>query len=478
MKPQLKILDEGELWEIHCASLEILERVGVAVQDEQARTLLQGVGAKLGHSDLVRFPAKVVQHALDGCAPVVLLHGRGGRPPMRVGADRMYFGTCGYSSSVIDWKSGELRRALLSDLEETSRLTEQLEHIDFIMPPISPEDVPVELVDRYQWRSAFLYTTKHVLNQCYGAEGFRDMLGMATDVAGGLEDLQAEPFVSLLISITSPLTLRRDACEVIIGGGENRIPLFIYAGPMAGATAPSTLAGCLALANAEVLAGIVLAKAVNEDVPVIYASWARTLDMKYGNVSLGAPEFGLLRAATAQLAQMYGLPSGGGGLLTDSKLPDAQSGYEKLGTAILPALSGLNMISGAAAYAGETVSTLQGYVIDDEVAGWVKRVVAGFETDDDRLALDLVADQGPGGQFIKEEHTLHYFRKEMWIPSLSDREGTSGWIERGGLGVRQRAQRLIEKKLASYLPPDLPQGVAERLERLGHVSSSLQSPAT
>ncbi|MGC8874426.1 MAG: trimethylamine methyltransferase family protein [Chloroflexia bacterium] len=474
MKPTFFVLSDREVWNIHCASLDVLENVGVAVHQERAREILLEAGAVPSGGTRVRLPARLVKGALERCAPVVLLYGREGQPPLRVGGDRVYFGTCGYPSNVVDWHTGEIRAPRLSDLEETARLTDVLDNIDFIMPPLSPDDVPVELVDRYQWMATLLNTRKHVLNQCYGETGFRDLVAIASEIAGGLEALQREPFVSLLVSTTSPLTLRVDASEVIIGGAELGLPLFIFAGPMAGATAPCSLAASLTLANAEVLAAIVLAKAVNESVPVIYASWARTLDMKYGNVTLGAPEFAMLRTAATQMAHLYGLPCGGGGLLTDAKVPDAQAGYEKLGTALLPALAGMNMICGAAAYGAEVVLSLEGYIIDDEVAGWVKRVLSGFAVDEERLALSLIAAQGPGGQFVKEEHTLRFFRQEMWIPTLSDREGTTGWLERGAQEIRARARRLIEKKLQQYRPLDLPAGTRERVAAIIEQSAAGQ----
>jgi trimethylamine--corrinoid protein Co-methyltransferase len=373
---------------------------------------------------------------------------------------------------VLDWKTGEMRPPRLSDLEQAACLTDVLDNIDFIMPPLSPADVPQTHVDRYQWMICLLNTRKPIVNQCYDAAGFRDFLAMASEVAGGQENLQRQPFVAPLVCITSPLTLRRDACEVIMGSAELSLPLFVVVGPMAGGTAPSTLAGSLIISNAEALAALVLAKAADEAAPFIYASWARTLDMKYANVALGAPEFGLLRVASAQLAQMYGLPCGGGGLLTDSQLPDAQAGYEKLGTALLPALAGLNMICGAAAYGGELVLTLEGYIVDDEVIGWVKRVLEGFQVDEERLGLDLIAAQGPGGQFIEEDHTLRYFRQEMWIPTLSDRAATVTWMERGGLDVLDRARRLIREKPGQYKPLSLPEGMRGRLQRI--IDSSVQ----
>jgi trimethylamine--corrinoid protein Co-methyltransferase len=382
MKPSIKVLSDQELWDIHCASLDTLENVGVDVHDEQAREILVSAGAIAGSAVRIRLPAKLVKAAVDKCAPVVLLHGREGLPPLRIGGSRVCYGTCGYPTSVLDWQSGELRSARVSDLEEAARLTDVLENIDFILPPLSPVDVPQDYVDRYQWMACLLNTRKPIVNQCYDAAGFRDLVAMASEVAGNQENLCRAPFVAPLVCVTSPLTLHREACEVIMGSADLSLPSFVMAGPMAGGSAPSTLAGSLTMANAEVLAAIVLAKAVNDAAPFIYASWARTLDMKYANIALGAPEFALLGAASSQLARMYGLPCGGGALLTDSQLPDAQAGYEKLGTALLPALAGWNMICGAAAYGGELVLTLEGYIIDDEVIGWVKRVLDGFAVDE------------------------------------------------------------------------------------------------
>ncbi len=466
MRPSIEVLSDKELWDIHCATLDTLENVGVDVLDEQARDALLGGGAIAGSSGRVRMPAQLVKSALDKSAPVALIYGREGLPPLRIGGNRVHYGHCGYPHMTLDWQTGELRLARLSDLEETARLTDVLDDTDFIMPPVTPDDVPVEYVDRYQWMTTLLNTRKPIVNQCYGADGFRDLVAMASEVAGGLDNLCREPFVSPLVCITSPLRLRRDACEVIMGSAELSLPLFVEAGPMAGATAPSTLAGCLTMANAEVLAALVLAKVVNEAAPFIYASWARIMDMKYGNVAVGSPEFGVLRVAWAQLGRMYGLPCGGGGLLTDSNLPDAQAGYEKLGTALLPALAGLNMICGTASYGAELVLSLEGYIIDDEIIGWVKRVLAGFAVDEERLALDLIAAQGPGGQFVREEHTLRFFRQEMWIPTLSDRAGTTSWIERGELDTRARSRELVKKKLGQYQPLSLPEDMAERLQAI------------
>lgn len=466
MKPSIKVLSDPELWDIHCASLDTLENVGVDVHDERAREALLNAGAVADGTERIRLPAKLVKASLDRCSPVVLLHGREGLPPLRVGGSRLYYGTCGYPTSVLDWQTGEFRLPRVSDLKEAVRLTDVLENIDFIMPPLSPEDVDQDHVDRYQWMTALLNTRKPIVNQCYDAAGLRDLVEMASEVAGSREELCRRPFVAPLVCTTSPLILHRDACEVIMGSAELSLPLFVLSGPMAGGSAPATLAGVLTMTNAEVLAAIVLAKAVNEAAPFIYASWARTLDMKYANIALGAPEFALLRGASAQLARMYGLPCGGGGLLTDSQLPDAQAGYEKLGTALLPALAGFNMICGAASYGGELVLSLEGYVIDDEVIGWVKRMRQGFAVDPERLALDLIAAQGPGGQFVQEDHTLNYYRKEMWIPTLSDRSATAAWQQKGALSVRARARQLIKEKLEQYQPLSLPGDMPDRLQAI------------
>ena len=231
--------------------------------------------------------------------------------------------------------------------------------------------------------------------------------------------------------------------ELIVETSEQGLPLFIESGPMSGGTSPATLASTVVLANAELLSSFVLAKAVNPAVPLIYASWARILDMRAATVSHGGPEFPLLRMATTQMAKYYGLPSGGGGILADTKSIDVQLGMEKLGTGLLPALADTNMVVGMGLFADENAISLETLVIDHEICGWIKRVMRGIEVTDETTDLSVFEAVGPGGDFVGTGFTLEHFRKEMFIPKIMDR----GFLSLGKRSDRQRHAETCKKTL-------------------------------
>ena len=216
----------------------------------------------------------------------------------------------------------------------------------------------------------------------------------------------------------------------------------------------------------EILNSFVLAKLVNPAVPVVYASWARILDMKSAGVSHGGPEFGMLRVGTTQLAKFYNLPSGGGGILADSKLIDVQMGMEKLGTALLPALAGTNMILGMGLFAEENTMSLEALMIDYEVAGYVQRVLQGILVNDYTTDLSIFKKVGPSGTFIDKRHTLENFRKEMWIPSITSRGTLDVTLDPNLSGMRSNAKKAIEKFMQAYRPPSLPDDIEAKLEEI------------
>ncbi|MEW6081663.1 MAG: trimethylamine methyltransferase family protein [Bacillota bacterium] len=459
------VLDEGQLEAISNTSLRILERVGVTVHEPEALSLLEKAGARVDWPrSRATIPHRLVSEALCQSSPVVSLYWRDGSRKLEVGGDNVYFGTIGFPTAVVDWSSGSYRLSPTSaDLQEAVRVADMMENVDFIMPPASLSDCPAGRMDRHQWMISFLGSEKHIVNQTFGRQGAQAALAMAR-VLGGKAAL-SRPFLTFLVSVTSALTLRQDAAETILEGARAGVPLCIYSGPMAGATSPVTLAGTLAQGNAEALAGIVLAKVSNPGVPVIYGSWTRAMDMKYANVAFGSPEFALLRVASCQLAKHYGLPSAGGGILCDSKVPDAQFAYEKMMTALLPAMARMNMIVGMGLVGHENVLSLEGLVIDNEIAGYVRRALQGVSVDEERLAFDLIERLGPGGQFLAEDHTLRHFRQELWVPDLTNREGHVLWLQGGSRDIRDRARERIQECLSGWEAPRVPAGAVQEMAR-------------
>jgi trimethylamine--corrinoid protein Co-methyltransferase len=235
---------------------------------------------------------------------------------------------------------------------------------------------------------------------------------------------------------------------------------------MSGGTSPATLASTVLLANAELLSSFVLAKAVNATVPLVYASWARILDMRAATVSHGGPEFPLLRMATTQMAKYYNLPSGGGGILADTKSIDVQLGMEKLGTGLLPALAETNMVVGMGLFADENAISLETLVIDNEVTGWIKRAMDGIEVSDATTDLSVFQEVGQGGDFVSTDHTLENFRKEMFLPKIMDRGFLSLYKDQKEKCMRERARKYYSEIIEKFVAPDLPENIEKILDSI------------
>ena len=469
MQPSIQMLSQGEIERIDATTRRILHEVGILVENRDALELFQDAGAEVDFENkLVRIPHDVIVGAIEKCEPYVSLHGRGDREPMSVGGANTYFGTTGFPTNLLDHETGKYRSCLYEDLVTATRLADVLNPPDYILPNIGATDVPAEYVDLYEFKAAITNTGKHIQAQAQGKDNLRKIIAMAEFIAGGSEALRENPFFSILVTLTSRLNLRPDSTELIIEGATKGLPLFISSGPMSGATSPATLATTLITANAELLGSIVLAKTVNPCVPVIYASWARTMDMKTGSVCVGAPEFGMLRVGTTQMAKFYNLPSGGGGTLTDSKWADAQMGAELLSTSLLPMLCGTNLIQGMGLLGGMNSASLEAMAISSEIISYVKRIQRGIRVSEDTANIGIFKEVGPLGNFLTTQHTLDHFRKEMWTPSGFDRSSITVGEDKASSHFENYTKHAIREALAAHQPPELPEDCDKRLEEIIH----------
>ena len=467
MKPRIRVLSDAECLKIDQASRSLLMEVGVQTDNEEALELFHQAGAFVdSKSRMVKIPSHVINKTLAMCSSCVRLYDRKGGTPLLIGGDRVYFGTVGIATNVLDFNTNSYRQVVCDDLRDIIRLSDALDPPDFILIPATPTDVPSSIVDMVEFKYLLMNTRKHFIGEAQNRRNLKKCIAMAVEVAGSLEAIQKHPFFSVLVCLTSPLLLRTDAIELIVETAKLGLPLFIESGPMSGGTSPATLASTVVLANAELLASFVLAKAVNPAAPLIYASWARILDMRAATVSHGGPEFPLLRMATTQMAKYYGLPSGGGGILADTKSIDVQLGMEKLGTGLLPALADTNMVVGMGLFADENAISLETLVIDHEVCGWINRVRRGIDVSDDTTDISIFAKVGPGGDFVGTEHTLQFFRTEMFIPKIMDRGFLSLDKDPAAKCMRTRARRHFKEVMDRYVPPVLADSIETKLDEI------------
>ena len=456
---QFKPLTDDQVRRIHDAALSILERTGVRVEEPEALRLFQDAGAIVDSDDSrVRLPRSLVEDAVDWAPSRVLLAGRDPKWDLELEGGRVHIGTGGAALNVLDLETGHRRAAVLHDVAELARLVDALDNIHFYLVPVYPTDLDEDVIDVNTYYASLANTTKHVQAGIYAVQGIRDTVEMCERIVGGAEALRERPIVSFITCwLVSPLRLATDVTTLLIETCRQRIPVVLSAAPMAGSTAPVTLAGMLAQLTAEQLSGVVLTQLAHRGAPLLIGPIPATADMQSGRYLAGAAEFGLTNAAMAQMAQFYRLPIYNSAGMTDAKTADIQAGFEKAMSAVLTVLAGSNFIHHAAGML-ENMSMVaaEQFVIDNEILGMAMRVLQGVEVNDDTLALDVIDKVGPGGHFLMADHTIRHMRSEFYYPSaVVDRKGWDMWLEDGAQDAVQRARQTARDILSNHQPESL-----------------------
>lgn len=461
-----RMLTDAQLGEIHHASLEILRRTGVHVYDAEALALLQDAGCVVDEVQRVRFPAGVVEEALAAAPSRVVLCGRDGQPRLFLEGKRTYFGTGSDLPHTRDLETGERRLSLLADVERATRLVDALPNLDFAMSMALPSDVPIEISDRYSFRAMVENTVKPLVFTAWDKTGLADIIAMAETVAGDADTLRLNPFLLAYLEPTSPLQHSEEVLHKLLLMADRGLPFVYSPGPVEGATAPVTPAGSLAMANAEVLSGLVIAQSRHRGTPFVYGSGSGPMDMKTTVATYAAPEFMLHMMATAELAHhYYHLPVWGFSGCSDAKLPDMQAGIESALWILWTGLSGANLVHDVGYIESGMTLSYEMMAIGDELISFVRRLLAGINFSPEQFALGVTAAVEPGGDFLSTDHTLDHFR-EAWYPRLLDRRDYTAWEEAGRPTLRQNARELVRRTLAEHEVPTLPAPVRGRLQEI------------
>ncbi|RLC98051.1 MAG: trimethylamine methyltransferase [Chloroflexi bacterium] len=462
---QYKPLTDDQVQRIHGAALSILARTGVSVEEREALRLFEEAGASVDRdTSRVRLPRSLVEDAVDWAPSRVVLAGRDPQWDLELEGAKVHIGTGGAALTVLDMETDQPRMAVLRDVAELARLVDALDNVHFYLVPVYPTDMGKDEVDVNTYYVSLANTTKHVQSGVYSVQGIRDTVEMCERIAGGAEALRERPIISFITSwMVSPLKFATDVTTLLIETCRQRIPVVLSAAPMAGSTAPVTLAGMLAQLTAEQLAGVVLTQLAQRGAPLLIGPIPATADMKTGRYLGGAAEFGLANGAMAQMAHFYHLPIYNSAGMTDAKTPDIQAGFEKGMSAVLAALAGSNFIHHAAGML-ENMSTVaaEQFVIDNDILGMAMRVVQGIEVNDETLGLDVIDEVGPGGHYLMADHTIRHMRSEFYYPSaVVDRQGRDMWQAGGGLDARDRAKQIARDILKDHQPKPLDPEIEE-----------------
>lgn len=464
MAPRFQALSRDQMRELHLASLEILERVGVRFYDEEAVEMMKRGGCQIDDGNLVKIPSWLVERALRSAPRRIMLCDREGRRIMPLEGRNCFFGPGSDCLHILDHRTGERRQAVLRDVVEGVTVCDYLSHIDFVMSMFYPWDVNQAVADRHQMEIMLLNTKKPIVFVTETLEGCIDAIEMAEVVAGGADELQRHPFVACYINVTTPLRHNKEALQKTLFLADKGLPFVYVPAVRRGITSPMTIAGSVALNNAGQLAGLVLSQLKREGTPFIICAGGavQTIDMRTMGSAYAGPDARFFEAA---LPDYYGLPRWGLAGCSDSKVADGQAAIEAALTLLVDVLNGANLIHDVGYLEGGLSGSLEMLVICDETIGWIKRLMEGLEINDETLALELTEEIGPDGQFMDTEHTYRHFRED-WYPELMDRRTYEDWAAKGANTLRERANQTVAEILESHKPPSLPADIEKGVKAI------------
>jgi trimethylamine--corrinoid protein Co-methyltransferase len=401
------------------------------------------------------------------------MYSRDGKNDLDLTKERVHLGTGGAAVKILDLETGKARSTTLQDLYQLTRLVDQLDNIHFLVRPCIPTDIPEEVYDVNVFYACLKATAKHVMAGVNDVEGFHRVLDLVSMVTGGLEKLKERPCISIITSFAiSPLKLDLATTRIMQEAVRNRIPVALSCAPMAGSTSPITMAGTLAQIHAEQLAGISICQLTNPGAPLLYGGIPGMANLRTMGYRGGAVECGMMNAAVHQLSDYIKVPNYNSSGLTDSKLPDAQAGWEKAMTTLLAAMGGSNYVHHAAGMLESMIAVaFEQFVIDDEIIGMSCKALKGIDVDPEHLALEVIDSVGPGGNFMMSPHTLKHMRQEYFDGNgVTDAKSRDNWEKEGSQDAFTRAREfvrtLLAKEAKSYISKEIDQAIREKFDIL------------
>jgi trimethylamine--corrinoid protein Co-methyltransferase len=465
MKPLIQFLSDQEVKILHQQGLQILEEIGMRLPHEAALELMSQNGAEIVAGDVVRFPKKLVHTAIEAVPKRkdVILYGRDPKHDVTFQKHEPALACMTMAVAVIDPHTRQRRSATDQDLAALTRLADQLENIRVNGGLVTPQEVPGAFNDWYTWATTIKNTTKHITGGMLGASCVQDAAKMGSIALENERRFRERPFISGWVLTLPPLGIDSESLEALMEMSRWKIPVMLSSGPILGTSSPVTLPGTIAQAHAEILGCITVSQLTNPGAPIVYTSFARGIDMKSGNISMACPEFGILKVALAQMGKYLDLPIRMPSMLRDSKVLDAQAGFE---TGMIGTVTGLiaDLMDGMQLDM-DLVVDFPDLVFCNDCMGGIRRMARDLVVDENSLALEVMKAVGPGGTFLSQDHTFENFRRELWIPKLLERRNWELWETDGSRDIFKVAEKkvleMLAEKPAALLSPEVQKKIDE-----------------
>ncbi len=462
-------LSDSDIRKIHETILIVLENTGLSDAPAAVIDRVTWAGGRFTEEGRLLFPAKLVEAALDGFQRRFTLHGQVPGFTMQLSGKNVHMGSGGASPSILDLKTGCYRASTLKDLYDACRLVDALSNVHFFSRSLVATDMPdLKTLDINTAYVCLIGTGKHVCVSAAAGAHVQDIARMCFAIAGSQEAFHARPFLSFNINhVTPPLRIAEDAFAVLEQAALYGIPVHANVFGQVGASSPVSLAGAVVQSMAEALAGGIFAWLVNPEAKVIFGPKPMITDLRTGGMSGGGGEQAVVMAAATQMAQFYDLPNVSIAGATDSKIADAQSGYEKCLSVCLAAHAGSNLITQACGMQASLLGcALESYVVDNDMLGGILSSLRPVEMNVDSLsaeAIDRVVRSA--GHFLGEQETLARMKSDFLYPDIADRRTPAEWEEEGGKEIREVAQHRTREILSSHYPDHVDADLDEYLRR-------------
>jgi trimethylamine--corrinoid protein Co-methyltransferase len=467
-RPKLELLETSQPGRIVDEAMEILEKIGVFVENAEGQRLLNDSGARVDKAqNRVHIPRKLVESCLKTAPDHIQVYDRDGDLRLDLRDDNVHFDPGSAALRIFDPELGQPREAVTADLIKLARLVEELPNLAAQSTAVISSDVPAGLADRYRLYIVLNNSVKPVVTGTFAKEGFAVMRQMLSALRGGEKHLREKPLAIFDCCPSPPLKWSDLTCQSLIDCARAGIPAELVSMPLTGATSPVTLAGAVVQHCAENLSGIVIHQLARAGAPIIYGGSPACFDMRKGTAPMGAVETMMIDLAYSQVGKHLRLPTHAYMALSDAKSLDAQAGLESGLGAVLAALAGVNVVSGPGMLDFESCQSLEKLVMDNEICGMAYRLIDGLALREKPLARHILEKIGQVDHFLTDPHTLEWFRQEAYFPGPTIDRGTLGeWSQSGKLTAAQRAHQQVEKILSQTQPKLLPEDVAGELRKI------------
>lgn len=467
MQPKLTLLSDEIIARILGEAYELLLKPGIKVQNAEARELLAAAGAPIDpKTDVAQIPASLVHKALESVPRDFYLYDYDGNPTVHYGGDNVHFDPGSSGIAMLNPETLEHDTTETEHLIRLLKVAEQLPQYDAQSTAVICHDVPKEIQDSYRLYLVLLHSKKPIVTGAFTNKTVQEMIDMLSVFAGSAEASREKPRAIFDVCPAPPLIWSNFGAGNLIALARAGVPAEIVSVPLSGAAAPVTMLGTVTQHTAECFAGIVIHQLAHPGSPVVWGGAAAIFDMRKGATPMGAVETAMLDCSYAQVAKTLNMPTHTYLGATDSKLVDAQAGLESGISAMVGALSGINMISGSGMLDFLACHSAEKLVVDAEGIAMAKRMIGGVKLHTDTLATGFFDHNinFKGGDFLKQKATMQLFREEQHLPSsVIDRDSTRAWKAAGSLDAFGRAKIRVTELLASYKRPEIDPAQERRL---------------